>query len=320
MKRKRMRTIGGVVAASLLAVSVPLGATACSSGSSDPSDSSGSVYVAEKSVAEEYTDKYFMTEDFFYQGVGLKINSDWDAVFATQNDYQQIDSPEDSEGIPFETMSIWIGLSGETEDGDAAVSNRAQLSGDEASTTENIDTWTEGNVKYTYNVEKADGHEDTYYNITGIESDGERGFAIFLERRDGISDEDWDGFIEAMRHNLSFDPESTMTDSFKADDDSGSGSDSGTSTTTGDSSSTEGGTTSSTSFGPGTYRVGADIPAGEYKLTVTDGSDTGFWEVTNSSAEDADVVSNDNFEGSTYLTVTEGQYLEIGHCTAALVQ
>ena len=327
MKRELMRTIGGAVAAGLLAVSVPLGATACSSGSSSSSSSSDSVYIANRPVGEEYTFKYFMNEDLFYQGVGLKINSDWDPVFTFQDDYQQIDAPEDLEGTPFESMSIWIGLSGQTDNGEAAAINRALFDGSTPNTIENIDTWVEHGVKYTYNVENRDGYENTYYSITGIESNGTRGFAIFLERKDGISDEDWDGFVEAIKYNLSFDPESTMTDSFIADDDvdfsswSGTGdAASGTSTTTGGSSSTEEGTTSSTSVGSGTYKVGADIPAGEYKLTVADDNDKGYWEVKNSSADDAEIVDNDNFEGSTYLTVTDGQHLKLSGCTGVLLQ
>lgn len=71
-------------------------------------------------------------------------------------------------------------------------------------------------------------------------------------------------------------------------------------------------------IGEGTYRVGTDIEAGEYKLTAT--SDIpGYWEVTNSSAPDADIVGNDNFEGTAYVTVTDGQYLKLNRCTGEKV-
>lgn len=68
----------------------------------------------------------------------------------------------------------------------------------------------------------------------------------------------------------------------------------------------------------GTYKVGADIPAGEYKLTSTD-SLGGYWEVKESSAADAKIIENDNFHNSTYVTVTDGQYLKLSGCTGQKV-
>ncbi len=72
------------------------------------------------------------------------------------------------------------------------------------------------------------------------------------------------------------------------------------------------------SFGEGTYRVGVDIEAGEYRLTATT-SVPGYWAVTNSSAPDASIIGNDNFNGSTYVTVQDGQYLELSRCLAEKV-
>ena len=71
-------------------------------------------------------------------------------------------------------------------------------------------------------------------------------------------------------------------------------------------------------IGEGTHLVGTDIEAGEYKLTAT--SDIpGYWKVTESSAPDADIIGNDNFNGSAYVTVTEGQYLTLSRCTGEKV-
>lgn len=69
------------------------------------------------------------------------------------------------------------------------------------------------------------------------------------------------------------------------------------------------------SFGEGMYRVGTDIPAGEYKLTA-DGNNLAYYCIYNSSEIPFDIVNNDNFEGSTYVTVSDGQYLIIKRCTA----
>lgn len=78
-------------------------------------------------------------------------------------------------------------------------------------------------------------------------------------------------------------------------------------------------TATPTKISEGTYKVGADIEPGEYKLTATRSSG-GYWEVTNSSSADADIVGNDNFSNSTYVTVSEGQYLKLSGCTAEKVQ
>lgn len=68
-------------------------------------------------------------------------------------------------------------------------------------------------------------------------------------------------------------------------------------------------------YGAGTYKVGTDMPAGEYKLTTNSGR-MGYWKVTASSAPDAQIIGNDNFTSSTYVTVSDGQYLEIERCVA----
>ena len=69
------------------------------------------------------------------------------------------------------------------------------------------------------------------------------------------------------------------------------------------------------SFGEGMYRVGIDIPAGEYKLTAD--SDTwGYWCIYNNTKTPFDIVNNDNFDNSTYVTVRKGQYLQLSRCTA----
>jgi len=61
----------------------------------------------------------------------------------------------------------------------------------------------------------------------------------------------------------------------------------------------------------GTYRVGIDIPAGEYNL-IADTDKKGYYAVLSGlSGGVSDIVSNDNFEGNAYVTVSDGQYLKI---------
>ena len=59
----------------------------------------------------------------------------------------------------------------------------------------------------------------------------------------------------------------------------------------------------------GMYLVGKDIPAGEYKIS-SNGS--GYYEVTSDSVGELNsIVTNENFEGDVYLTISEGQYLKL---------
>ena len=62
----------------------------------------------------------------------------------------------------------------------------------------------------------------------------------------------------------------------------------------------------------GQYKVGSDIPAGEYKYTLDSSDGFGYIEVNKSSDHDLmQIVSNDNPEADGYITVSDGQYLSI---------
>ncbi len=68
----------------------------------------------------------------------------------------------------------------------------------------------------------------------------------------------------------------------------------------------------------GMYRVGIDIPAGEYRLTAAHGN--GYVCVYDNSSAYRDIQSNNNFETNDYVTVANGQYLLIHRCTGSIVQ
>ena len=64
-------------------------------------------------------------------------------------------------------------------------------------------------------------------------------------------------------------------------------------------------------YGEGTHKVGKDLPAGEYKIKATNSC---YIEVaSNSDQTFHSIVSNDNIAvgTSTYITVSEGQYLTV---------
>lgn len=59
----------------------------------------------------------------------------------------------------------------------------------------------------------------------------------------------------------------------------------------------------------GMYKVGVDLPAGEYKVNA---DSMGYVEVSTSSTHNLDsIVSNDNFQGEKYITVKDGQYIKL---------
>ena len=55
----------------------------------------------------------------------------------------------------------------------------------------------------------------------------------------------------------------------------------------------------------GTYKVGKDIEAGEYKITTE--TDT-YWERTDKNGE---IIDNDNFTNNAYVTVKAGEYFKL---------
>ncbi len=73
--------------------------------------------------------------------------------------------------------------------------------------------------------------------------------------------------------------------------------------------------TASTVISEGTYKVGSEIPAGEYKLTTTT-SVSGYYAILKDSSGTDNIITNDNFDNQSYVTVKDGQYLELNRCKA----
>lgn len=62
----------------------------------------------------------------------------------------------------------------------------------------------------------------------------------------------------------------------------------------------------------GMYRVGEDLPAGEYKVTLDSESSLGYLEVSSNSRHTLDsIVTNENLQADMYITVKDGQYLKL---------
>ena len=61
------------------------------------------------------------------------------------------------------------------------------------------------------------------------------------------------------------------------------------------------------------YKIGVNLPAGEYRLDAT--ADRGGYYCIYPDSRQQDILSNDNFEGQAYVNVSDGQYLVLSNCT-----
>lgn len=69
----------------------------------------------------------------------------------------------------------------------------------------------------------------------------------------------------------------------------------------------------------GIYKVGKDIPAGEYNVQLLNGASTGYYEVNSAPiGSDSDIITNDNITSNAYVTVSDGQYIKLSNCFISL--
>jgi RNA polymerase subunit RPABC4/transcription elongation factor Spt4 len=68
-----------------------------------------------------------------------------------------------------------------------------------------------------------------------------------------------------------------------------------------------------------TYKIGKDLPVGEYKLTVK--RQPAYWERSKNPRDSVfGIIANDNIENSAYVKVSEGEYFKIQGIEASLVK
>lgn len=72
-----------------------------------------------------------------------------------------------------------------------------------------------------------------------------------------------------------------------------------------------------TTFSGGHYKVGTDMPAGDYKGTTIGSS--GYWTLAADPNGD-DYIGSQSTEAQFYLTVKDGQYLELRRVTVTLIE
>ena len=69
--------------------------------------------------------------------------------------------------------------------------------------------------------------------------------------------------------------------------------------------------------GEGMYLVGVDIPSGEYALVQID-EGLAMYNVYDSSGSGYSITGQDIVENQAYITLGDGQYIELQGCSASL--
>lgn len=272
----------------------------CQSGSntSEPAPTAEQNSSQDSQSAHSYT----LDTNYCYQGVSIKGDASWSINQPKDyNYYVHIDKPNNSH------ITIQTALHGQTKTLTDAWAEYTNASDG----PETIDSWESDGVIYNTGC-----YDDSYLMMSGYESATGKGFLLWITfDTDSWTSGQAEKLFEGIVESLTYDPSQTTID-YKDAFRSGNSQDT-PNTGSGDpgSSSESNGPSETTRYGEGMYKIGTDMPTGEYKLTA-EGSSSGYWEVTVSSAADADIVGNDNFSGSTYVAVTDGQYLKLNQCYA----
>lgn len=268
-------------------------------GCQSTSTTSGTLSQESSSIAEteDSEDSVQSSVEYSYQGVTIYGNAGWTASQPNEYEYYiQVNNPSHC------SISVRTALHGQTESLSSAWAEYTTAVDSPVVT----DSWENAGINYS-----AGYYNDNYMMVSGCDQSTGKGFLLLValsngDRTDSAAEELFDG----IANSISYDPSQTSVDykeAFAADHQTEESSDSGYEDAA-----------ASSQYGEGTYKVGVDIPAGEYRLTAT--SDNAYWEVTESSAADADIVGNDVFDGSTYVTVSDGQYLKLRRCYAEPVE
>lgn len=269
-------------------------------GAQEPAGST--IAEANKDAQASYAEQlgYELSEVVEYQGIVLKVDPSWDVKKSASGECRFVVDKD-----TYTAMTIVTALHGQTQTLESAWEEYFAMDGTPMVT----DEW--NNNGFVSGVGSCQGILLHY----ACEIDSGKGFLMYMTYGDEFAtDEQAEGLFDEVASTIAYTPANTAID--YSDEHSGGGSSSAGATQGSSDADTEQqpAAPETPSYGEGTYKIGADLPAGEYKLTSV--SDDAYWEVKNSSDADADIVGNDIFSGSAYVTVYDGQYLTLRRCTA----
>ena len=302
----RMRTPLVVTCALGLALLPACGTNQSSSQVSDYGNDSES--ARSFSTGEDSAKSYDLSKEIDHQGVSLKIDSTWNVYQHSEADWGfTIDEKNGRTCL----ATLRTALHGQSKTLDSAWSEYTNASS--SPITEK--TWSSDGMDYNLGSWTNNGGSLSML-VSGYDPSTQKGFLFWVTySSDTWSDDDARNMFNKLVDTITWDANGTTVDYKDEWQKSQESAASSNSSTNEDNSSSK--NTASDSYGPGTLKVGVDIPAGEYKVTSTRSSGDGYWCIRNSSAADARILKNDSFSGSSYVTVEDGQYLELSGCIAS---
>lgn len=160
-----------------------------------------------------------------------------------------------------------------------------------------------GSIEIFESKEKAEDRADYLESLDFLDSFANRLISdnILIRLSKDYSDEQIDQFVDILKANIHSKSEKDGDDTAKVLDEIIDEAKSET-----EVAETE---QKSTSYSGGMYKIGTDMPAGEYLITTT--SSYAYMQVSSdSSGELGSIVTNDNYSNRIYITVDDGQYLQ----------
>jgi hypothetical protein len=303
---------------------LPLSGCGQSQQASSQSVGSDDAATSSTSAEGDTSHDYQLTKPYSYQGVTFLGDPSWTiSQPKPYNYYVKIDMPKNSH------VSVQTALHGQTATLNGAFLEYFKADG----TPTQTDTWSEDGITYCTGYYKS--ASGPIYLMSGSEEGSGKGFLLSMTFvYDDWTEDQAKSLFDAITATVKYDPSETDMDYHDAfssshsnsssskgnssGNGSGSSSDSSSSDTSGTSNESSPQTTAT--YGPGTLKVGTDIPAGEYKVTSTRSSGEGYWAILNSSGTNANILANDAFTGSSYATVEDGQYFELKGAVATPAQ
>lgn len=286
----------------------------CGQSQTASSQNTGSSNATASSSDGDGVHDYQLTESYSYQGVTFLGDPSWTiSQPKPYNYYVKIDMPKNSH------VSIQSALHGQTATLEGAFKEYFRAD----NTTTQTNTWTKNGVTYCSGYYETSGNP--IYLLSGSEDASGKGFLLSMTfETDNWTEDQAKSLFDAIVATVEYDPSQTDMDyheAFASNQGTATSTQGNTSSNASSSSSSTNASSESTSqtattYGPGTLKVGTDIPAGEYKVTSTRSNGEGYWAIRDSSGTNSNILANDAFTGSSYATVEDGQYFELSGAIA----
>lgn len=157
----------------------------------------------------------------------------------------------------------------------------------------------------------------TFYMISGFEASSGKGFLVTISLSpDTWNEADAKALYTAIKESITYNPSETTMD-YKEAFNSRSGNTETKNVLESSRPSESASQTKIANYKAGSYRVGTDITSGEYKILCS--GSHGYFCVYPDTAK-SEILENGNFTTCTYVTVSDGQLLEVKGATFVSIE